>query len=45
MICILFLLGATAGGFAAAQFGNRALWFDIVLLALVAIRIRPQSGS
>jgi uncharacterized membrane protein YoaK (UPF0700 family) len=43
MICIAFLLGATAGGFGAAQFGNRALWFDVVLLALLAIRVRPRA--
>jgi uncharacterized membrane protein YoaK (UPF0700 family) len=43
MICTAFLFGATAGGYAAGRFGNRALWCDIVLLALVAIRVRPRA--
>jgi len=41
-ICAAFLLGATVGGYAAGRFGNRALWFDIVVLAVVAIRLRQR---
>jgi len=39
MICTAFLLGATAGGYSTGRFGNRALWCDIALLILVAIRV------
>ena len=42
VICTAFLAGAAAGGYATPRFGNRALWCDIVLLVLVAIRVRPQ---
>lgn len=40
VICAAFLAGATAGGYTTQQFGNRALWADIVLFVLIAIRIR-----
>jgi uncharacterized membrane protein YoaK (UPF0700 family) len=43
IICAAFLLGAAAGGYATGRFGNRALWCDIVLLVLVAIRVRPRT--
>lgn len=43
-ICLTFLLGASAGGYAAGRFGNRALWFAILLLTLVAVRVRPREG-
>jgi uncharacterized membrane protein YoaK (UPF0700 family) len=42
-VCVAFLLGATAGGYSAQAFGNRALWCDIILFALVAIRVRSRS--
>jgi uncharacterized membrane protein YoaK (UPF0700 family) len=41
-VCGAFLVGAAAGGFSAQAFGNRALWGDIVLLALVAIRVQSR---
>jgi len=41
-ICSAFLLGAAAGGFGTREFGNRALWCDIVLLILVAIQVRKR---
>jgi len=41
-ICAAFLLGATAGGYCAQAFGNRALWCDVILLVLVAIRVRSR---
>jgi uncharacterized membrane protein YoaK (UPF0700 family) len=44
VICSAFLLGATAGGYTTSEFGNRALWCDIVILSFVAIRIRPRQG-
>jgi uncharacterized membrane protein YoaK (UPF0700 family) len=44
-ICITFLLGATAGGYAAGRFGNRALWCAILLLTLVAVRVRSRSPT
>jgi uncharacterized membrane protein YoaK (UPF0700 family) len=42
VICAAFLVGATAGGYAAQAFGNRALWCDIVLLVLVAISVQAR---
>ncbi len=44
-VCAAFLVGATAGGYSAQALGNRALWCDIVLLALVAIRVRSRMVS
>jgi uncharacterized membrane protein YoaK (UPF0700 family) len=44
-ICIAFLVGATAGGYGAKAFGNRALWFDVLLLALVAVRVQSRFSS
>lgn len=41
-ICCAFLLGAAAGGFGTHEFGNKALWCDIVLLILVAIQVRKR---
>jgi uncharacterized membrane protein YoaK (UPF0700 family) len=45
VICATFLVGATAGGYAAQAFGNRALWCDIVLLVLIAIRVQARLRS
>jgi uncharacterized membrane protein YoaK (UPF0700 family) len=42
IICTTFLLGAAAGGYATGRFGNPALWFGIVVLAVVALRVRPR---
>jgi uncharacterized membrane protein YoaK (UPF0700 family) len=39
VICAAFLAGAVAGGYGAQAFGNRALWCDILLLVLIAIRV------
>lgn len=50
-ICTAFLAGAAAGGYATRMLGNRALWCDISLLALAALRVqyrlrdRPASQS
>ena len=41
-IVTAFLLGAIGGGVATKSLGNRALWWDIGLLALVAIGIQIQ---
>jgi uncharacterized membrane protein YoaK (UPF0700 family) len=41
-ICVAFLVGATVGGYAAQRFGNRALWCDLTLLVLIAIRVRSH---
>jgi uncharacterized membrane protein YoaK (UPF0700 family) len=45
VICIAFLVGATAGGYGAQAFGNRALWCDVILLVLIAIRVHSQLSS
>ena len=37
-----FLLGAIAGGVATKEFGNRALWWDIGLLILVAVCVQTR---
>jgi len=42
VICTAFLAGAAAGGYATPAFGNRALWFDVLLLVLIAIRVRSR---
>jgi uncharacterized membrane protein YoaK (UPF0700 family) len=42
IICIAFLVGATAGGYATGRIGNRALWIEFAALAMVAIRVRPR---
>jgi uncharacterized membrane protein YoaK (UPF0700 family) len=44
VICGAFLAGAAAGGYATQKFGNPALWCDIVLLGLVAIRLRAAKS-
>jgi uncharacterized membrane protein YoaK (UPF0700 family) len=44
VICAAFLAGATAGGYTTQTFGNRALWADIVLFVLIAIRIRAVTN-
>jgi uncharacterized membrane protein YoaK (UPF0700 family) len=40
VICAAFLAGATAGAYTVQTFGNRALWCDVILLVLVASRVR-----
>ncbi len=45
VICTAFLVGATAGGYSTQAFGNRALWCDIVLLVVIAIRVQSRLGS
>lgn len=40
VICAAFLLGASAGGFATLEIGNRALWCVIVVLAATAVQVR-----
>ena len=44
-ICAAFLAGATAGGYTFQTLGNRALWCDIFLLGLVAIRVQARLRS
>jgi len=44
VIIAAFLLGAIGGGVATREFGNRALWFDIGLLALVLVAIQSGFG-
>jgi uncharacterized membrane protein YoaK (UPF0700 family) len=39
VICLAFFVGAVAGGYTVQKFGNRALWCDVVLLALVVVRV------
>jgi uncharacterized membrane protein YoaK (UPF0700 family) len=41
LICAAFFVGAMAGGYMTGHFGNRALWFDIALLLIVAFRVIP----
>jgi uncharacterized membrane protein YoaK (UPF0700 family) len=45
VICVAFLAGATAGGYAAQTFGNRALWCEVALLVLVAIRVQSRLSA
>jgi uncharacterized membrane protein YoaK (UPF0700 family) len=42
VICAAFLVGAAAGGYSTQAFGNRALWGDVALLVLIAIRVRSR---
>lgn len=42
VICLSFLAGAAVGGVGTMRLGNRALWIDSVLLAFVALRVRPR---
>jgi hypothetical protein len=39
-VCGAFLLGA--GGYSTQAFGNRALWCDVILLGLIAMRVRAR---
>jgi uncharacterized membrane protein YoaK (UPF0700 family) len=41
-ICAAFLLGAAAGAYAFQTLGNRALWCDVILLVLIAIRVQSR---
>ena len=43
VICTVFLVGAAAGGFLVARFGNKALWVDVGLLSIVLASIWPKS--
>jgi len=45
VICTAFLVGAAAGGYATQTFGNRALWCDVILLVLIAIRVQSRLSS
>jgi uncharacterized membrane protein YoaK (UPF0700 family) len=45
VICTAFLVGATAGGYSTQAFGNCALWFDIILLAVIAVRVQSRLRS
>jgi len=45
VICAAFLAGATGGAWAFQRLGNRALWCDVVLLVLIASRVRSLTGS
>jgi len=45
VICTAFLAGATAGASTVQAFGNRALWCDVIVLVLVAIRVRSRMSS
>jgi uncharacterized membrane protein YoaK (UPF0700 family) len=45
LICFLFFVGAAAGGAVTTHFGNRSLWFEIALLAVVAIRVRGSKAT
>jgi uncharacterized membrane protein YoaK (UPF0700 family) len=45
VICTAFLVGATAGGYSTQAFGNRALWFDILMLAVIAVQVQSRLGS
>ncbi len=45
VICAAFLAGAVAGAYTVQTFDNRALWCDVILLTLVAIRVRSRMGS
>lgn len=41
-ICGGFLLGATIGGYLGHHYGNRALWFDVLLLLLILLDVRVR---
>jgi uncharacterized membrane protein YoaK (UPF0700 family) len=41
-ICAAFLLGAAVGAYAFQTLGNRALWCDVILLVLIAIRVQSR---
>lgn len=45
LLCGAFLAVAIAGANAVSRFGNRLLWFDIVLLLVVAVLVWPGSGT
>jgi uncharacterized membrane protein YoaK (UPF0700 family) len=42
VICLAFFSGAAAGGVATMHFGNSALWIDVVLLGLIAVRVHTR---
>jgi uncharacterized membrane protein YoaK (UPF0700 family) len=41
IICLVFLLGAVAGGYTVSHFGNRALMIEIILLLITLARSHP----
>jgi len=43
-ICAAFLAGAASGGYGAQKFGNRTLWCDVILLAIIAIFVQSRLG-
>lgn len=43
VICFAFFAGAAVGGSVTMRFGNRTLWTDVVLLGIVAVRVRPRA--
>jgi len=45
VICAAFLAGAMAGAYTVQRFGNRALWCDVVLLALIASRVQYRRAT
>jgi uncharacterized membrane protein YoaK (UPF0700 family) len=45
VICLCFLIGATAGGFSTARLGNSALGIDFALLLIVLTRLWPRSRN
>ena len=45
VICFAFFAGAAAGGVVTMRLGNRALWADVVMLGIVAARVRPRAGA
>lgn len=44
VICFAFFAGAAAGGVATMRLGNRGLWIDVLLLAIVVVRVRPRAA-
>ena len=44
VICLSFFSGAAIGGMSTMHLGNRALWIDVVLLGLIAVRVYPRSS-
>jgi uncharacterized membrane protein YoaK (UPF0700 family) len=40
IMCVSFLAGATIGSLAVARWGNRALMLEVILLLLIAIRVK-----
>jgi uncharacterized membrane protein YoaK (UPF0700 family) len=45
VICFSFFAGAAVGGVATMRLGNRALWIDVALLAIMVVRVRPRTAT